>query len=90
MCAVPSIAVLCSSFMLCFPAMFFTNFINDFGMVVIVPIINAITFIFKFHITCIHNIRALYFKILAVSLNIITITDRMYSTYSLRFPPGPF
>jgi len=34
---------------------FFTNFINDFGMVAIVPIINAITFIFNPYPTNVEN-----------------------------------
>jgi len=59
-------------------------------MVSIVPIIIVIAFVFKFHITCIYNVWSLYFKIFAVSLNIITVTDRTYSAYCLRFPPGPF
>lgn len=52
-CAVPSMVVLCTSFVSCFPGMLFTYFINDFGMVAVVPIINAIISVFKFHITCI-------------------------------------
>jgi len=59
-------------------------------MVAIVPIINLITYVLKFHIICIYNVRSLYLKIFAVSLNIITVTNRTYSAYCLRFPPGPF
>jgi hypothetical protein len=70
--------------------MLLTHLIKDFGMVTIVPIINAITFVFKFHIACIYNIRSLYFKILAASLNIIVVTDKMYSANCLRFSLMPF
>lgn len=47
MCVVPSMAVLCTSFMSCFPNMLFTYFTNDFGITAIVPIINAITLFFN-------------------------------------------
>jgi hypothetical protein len=43
-CAVPNMAVLCSSLILCYPVMSLGYFLNDFQMVPFVPIISGITF----------------------------------------------
>ena len=48
MCAVPNMAVFCSSFTSCFPGMLLTYFLNDFEIVPVAPII---TFVFL-HSTC--------------------------------------
>jgi hypothetical protein len=53
MCAVPSMAVFCSSLTSWFPGMLLTYFRNDFEMVRIAPIVTGITFVFKFHMGCI-------------------------------------
>jgi len=50
MCAVPSIAVFCSSLTSCFPGMLLTYFLNDFEIVPVAPIITDITFVFTFNI----------------------------------------
>jgi len=39
MCAVPNMAVFCSSFTSCFPSMLLTYFLNDFEIVPVAPII---------------------------------------------------
>ena len=49
MCAVPNMAVFCSSFTSCFPGMLLTYFLNDFEIVPVAPIITGITFVFTFH-----------------------------------------
>ena len=49
-CAVPSIAVFCSSLTWCFLGMLFTYFLNDFQIVPVDPIITGITFFL--HSTC--------------------------------------
>ena len=46
MCAMPNMAVFCSSLTSCFPAMLLTYFLNDFEIVPVVPIITGI---FTFH-----------------------------------------
>jgi len=46
MCAVPNMAVFCSSLISWFPAMLLTYFLNDFEMVPVAPIITGITFAF--------------------------------------------
>ena len=45
MCAVPNMAVFCSSLTSCFPGMLLTYFLNDFEIVPVAPIINGITFV---------------------------------------------
>ena len=42
-CAVPNMAVFCSSSTSCFPAMLLTYFLNDFEIVLVAPIISGIT-----------------------------------------------
>jgi uncharacterized membrane protein len=64
MCAVPSMAVFCSSLTSWFPGMLLTYFLNDFEMVQVAPIITGITLVFTFHMRCISVVRSLYFKIL--------------------------
>ena len=53
MCAVPNMAVFCSSFTSCFPSMLLTYFLNDFEIVPVTPIITGITFVSTFHMRCI-------------------------------------
>ena len=45
MCAVPNLAVFCSSFTSWFPGMLLTYFLNDFEIVPVAPIITGITFV---------------------------------------------
>ena len=63
MCAVPNMAVFCSSFTSWFPGMLLTFFLNDFEMVPVAPIITGIILVFTFHMCCISVVRYLYFKI---------------------------
>ena len=53
MCAVPNMAVFCSSLTSCFPGMLLTYFLNDFEIVPFAPIVTGITFVFTFHMRCI-------------------------------------
>ena len=46
MCAVPNMAVFCSSLTSRFPGMLLTYFLNDFEIVPVAPIISGITFVF--------------------------------------------
>jgi len=64
MCAVPNVAVFCSSLTSCFPGMLLTYFLNDFP---VAPIITGITFVFTFHKRCISIVRFLYFRIFSAS-----------------------
>jgi len=62
MCAVPNMAVSCSSLTSCFPGMLFTYFLNDFEIVPVATIITGITFVFTLHMRCISIVRSLYFR----------------------------
>jgi len=61
MCAVPNMAVFCSSSTSCFPGMLLTYFMNDFEIVPVAPVITGITFVFTFHMCCISIVRSLLF-----------------------------
>ena len=50
MCAMPNMAVFCSSLTSWFPGMLLMYFLNDFEIVPVAPIITGITFVFTFHI----------------------------------------
>jgi hypothetical protein len=49
MCAVPNIAVFCSSLTSWIPGTLLRYFLNNFEMVPVAPIITGITFVFTFH-----------------------------------------
>ena len=49
MCAVPNMAVFCSSLISCFPGVLLKYFLNYFEMVPVAPIITGMTFVFTFH-----------------------------------------
>ena len=53
LCAVPNMAVFCSSLTSRFPGMLLTYFLNDFEAVPVAPIIIGMTFGFTFHMRCI-------------------------------------
>ena len=67
MCAVPNMAVFCSSFTLCFLGMLLTYFLNDSEIVPVAPVITGITFVYTFHMRCIYIVRSLYFRIFSAS-----------------------
>ena len=50
MCAVPNMAVFCSSLTSRFPGMSLTHFLNDLEMVPVTPVITGITLVFTFHL----------------------------------------
>ena len=58
----PKIAVFCSSRASWCPGMLLTDFLNDFEIVPVAPIVTGITLVFTFHIRCISIVRSLYFK----------------------------
>ena len=67
MCAVPNMAVFCSSLTSWFPGILLTNFLNVFNMVPVAPIITGIAVVFTFHMRCISIVRSLYFRIFSAS-----------------------
>ena len=68
MCAVPIMAVFCTSLTSCFPGMLLTYFLNYFEIVPVAPIITGITFVFTFHISCISIVRSLLLLLLLLLL----------------------
>jgi hypothetical protein len=64
-CAVPNMAVFCSSLISCF--------LDDFETVPVARIITGITFVFTFYMFCICIVRYLYFKTFSAFLLIIII-----------------
>ena len=66
-CAVPNMAVFCSSLTSCFPGMMFTYFLSDTEIVPVAPVITGITFVFTFHMRCISIVRSLYFRVFSAS-----------------------
>jgi hypothetical protein len=62
MCAVPNMAVFCSSLTSWIPGKLLRYFLSYFEMVPVAPIITGITFVFTFHMHCISIVRSLYFK----------------------------
>jgi len=58
MCAVPNMAVFCSSLTTCFPGMLLTYFLNDFDIVPVAPIITGIAFVFTIHMRCIIRVTS--------------------------------
>jgi hypothetical protein len=54
--------------------MLLTYFLNDFEMVPVAPIINGITFVFTFHMSCIFIVRSLYFRIFSAFFNHISVS----------------
>ena len=61
MCAVPDMAVFCSSLNSCFSPLLLTYFLNDFEIVPLAPIITGITFVFTFHMRCISIVYYYYY-----------------------------
>ena len=67
MCAVPNMAVFCSSLTSWFPGMLLTYFLNDFEIVPVAPIITGITFVLTFHMRCISIVKSLLLLLLSSS-----------------------
>ena len=85
-CAVPNMAVFCSSLTSCFPGMLLMYFLNDFEIVPVAPIITGITFAFTFHMRCISILRSLYFRIFSASFFIIFLSPEIATSINLYVP----
>ena len=77
MCAVPNMAVFCSSLTSCFPGILLKYFLNECEMVPVAPIITGITFVFTFHMRCIPILRSLYFRISSTSFLITFLSPEI-------------
>ena len=84
MCAVPNMAVFCSSRTSWLPGMLLTYFLNYFKMVPVAPIITGITVVFTFHIHWISIIRCSYFKIFSASFLITLLSPEMATSISMH------
>ena len=62
MCAVPSVAVFCSSLTSWCPGILFTCFLNNFEIVPVTPITTGIALVFTFHMRCISIVRSYILK----------------------------
>jgi len=63
MCAVHNMALFCISLISCLPGLLLRNFLSNFEMVPVAPIIIGIIYVFIFHMSCISVARFLYFRI---------------------------
>ena len=86
MCAVPNMAVFCSSLNPCFLGMLLTYFLNDFEIVPVAPIITGITFVFTFHMHCICIVRSLYFRIFSASFLITLLSAEIATSINIHVP----
>ena len=84
MCAVPNMAVFCSSLTSCFLDMLLAYFLNDSETVPVAPIITGITFVFTFHMRCISIIRSLYFRIFSVSFLITFLSPEIATSINIH------
>ena len=85
-CAVPNMAVFCSSLISCFPGMLLTYFLNDFEIVPVAPIITGITFAFTLHMRCISTVRSLYFKIFSACFLITFLFPEFATSINIHVP----
>jgi len=85
MCAVPVWQFFCISFISCFPAMLLRNFMNEFEMVPVAPIISGITVVFKFHMRWISVVKALYFRIFSASLLVTFLSPEISTSVKHTF-----
>ena len=86
MCAVPNMAVFCSSLTSWFPGMLLTYFLHVFEIVPVAPIITGITFVFTFHMRCIPIVRSLYFKIFSASFLITFLSPEIATPINIHVP----
>ena len=84
-CAVPNMAVFCSSLTSCFPGMLLTYFLNDFEIVPVTPIITGITYVFTFYMRCISIGRSLYFRIFSASFLITFMSPEIERFISIHY-----
>jgi len=86
MCAVPNMAVFCSSFTSWFPGILLTYFRNDFEIVPVAPFITGIIFVFTFYMRCISIVRSLYFRIFSASFLITFLTPEIATSIHIHVP----
>ena len=86
MCALPNMAVFCSSLISWIPVMLLRYFLNDFEVVPVAPIITGITFVFTFHTDCISIVRCLHFRIFSASFLTTFLFPVVTTSISVHVP----
>ena len=86
MCAVPNMAVFCSSLTSWFPGMSLTYFLNVFEIVLVASVITGITFVFTFHMRCISIVSSLYFRIFSASFLITFLSPEIATSINIHVP----
>jgi len=85
MCAVPNMAIFCSSFTSTSQGTL-KYFLNDFEMIPFTRIIISITFVFTFHMHGNSVVRSLYFGILAASHLMAFLSPEIVTSISIYVP----
>ena len=86
LCAVPNVALFCSSLISCFPGMLLMYCLSDSEMVQFAPVITGITFAVTFHMRCISITRSLYFKILSSPFLITFLSPAIATSVDMHVP----
>ena len=86
MCAVPNMALFCSSLTSCFPGVLLTYFLNDSEIVPVAPIFTGITFGFAFHMLCISIVSSLYLGIFSASFLITFLSPEIATSINIHVP----
>ena len=81
MCALPSMAVFCSSFTSWFPGMLLMYFLNDFEIVPVAIIITGITLDFTFHMRFISIVRLLLLLLLLLLFLLLCLLSQAFSSW---------
>ena len=84
MCAVPNMAIFCSSLILCFPGMLFRYCLSDYEMVPVAIIIASITLAFTSHMHWTSITRPLYFKIFSAHFLIIFLSPGIATSFNMH------
>jgi hypothetical protein len=88
MCAVPHMAVFCSSSISCFTGMWlrYEYILNYFEIVPCALVITGITFVFAFNLRCISVVRSLYFTIFYASFFVSFISPEILTRINRHVP----
>jgi hypothetical protein len=86
MCAVPNMAIFCSSLTSWLPGMLLTYFRNDFEMVPVAHITTGITLGFTFHMRCISIMGSVYFQVFSASFLITFLSPEIATSINIHVP----
>jgi hypothetical protein len=89
-CAVPNMAVSCSSLISCFPDKLHSYFLNDSEIVLVTSIISSTTSVFTFHMRWISNDTLKSFRLLSSSHFCLLKSQYLYSFFVIIVYDGHF